>query len=339
MEQIQLVNMNEKAADLLQAISLSFLFVVGLGLGASTTLDDFKKAFQTPKAVAIGFLSQYLFMPIASFLLALAFQVRKEIAVGAVLIGCSPGGTTSNLFTYWSKGDVALSITMSFMSTVAAFALMPFWIWVLVKEALGSGAEVVWVNLFISLLLIIIPTCLGLAVRKYNTERKIGNKFIWKWIEIAASVLGVAFMIAAVILSFVAYGKDLSDTGYKVWIMCIILQPLGCAFGYFVSKLLGMSCKHRRTISLETGVQNFSLTIAVIQLSFKSDEDTMGYVLMIPIAYGLLYLFWSPIIVLLFRHQSKGLKEGEQVDQNSAERADIVKFPIPVIEGKHDEDV
>ncbi len=329
--------MSEGAADLLPAISLAFLFAVGLGLGASTTLDDFQKAFKTPKAVAIGFLSQYLFMPIAAYVLALLFQVRKEVAIGAVLVGCSPGGTTSNLFTYWSKGDVALSVTMSFMSTVAAFGMMPFWIWVLVEKALDSGgAEVDWVRLFISLLLIVLPTCLGLAVRKYNTERKIGNKFIWSWVEQLSSALGVFFLIVAVIISIAAYGNFFSDAGYEVWVMCVILQPLGCAFGYFVSKMFGMSSTHMRTISLETGIQSFGLTIAVIQLSFKSDEDTMEYALMLPVCYGFLYLFWSPIIVLLFRHYQSNDRTEKEKDNRSGDKEDLVQFPISVRDEEND---
>lgn len=327
--------MSEKVAEILPVLSLAFLFLVGLGMGASTTLDDFKQAFKTPRAVAIGFLSQYLFMPIAAFLLALAFQVRNEIVVGAVLVGCSPGGTTSNLFTYWAKGDVALSITMSFLSTIAAFALMPFWIWVLLKKALDSGAEVDFFRIIIGLLLILIPTCLGLTVRRYNTEKKIGGKFIWKWVEIFSSVLGVVFLIVVVIIYFLAYGNKLSDVGYEVWIMCILLQPLGCAFGYFGSKLFGMSLRHMQTISLETGVQNFSLTIAVIQLSFQSDEDTMEYAMIFPLCYGLLYMFWSPIIILYFRYQSKCLEEVEKESQHSAEHDKINEFPISVDDEKH----
>ena len=322
---------DNKAADLLPIVSLAFLFFVGLGMGASTTLDDFRKAFRTPKAVAIGFASQYLFMPVMAYLLALAFRVRNEIAVGAVLIGCSPGGTTSNLFTYWSNGDVALSVTMSFLSTVAAFALMPFWIWVLVSKALGSGAQVDWVTLVISLLLLILPTCAGLAIRKYNTEFKFSDKFLWKWVEILSSVCGAIFLVVTLVLSFIAYGNYFADAGWKVWVMCVLLQPLGCAFGYGVAKLLGMSQKHQRTISLETGIQNFGLTVSIIQLSFRSDVDTMEYALMFPFCYGILYLVWSPILVLLFRHQSSRSPPEEQEDDDeendepkSKERKELV---------------
>lgn len=310
------------AADIAPYVSLAFLFVVGLGLGASTTIDDFKAASRKPKAVGIGFLSQYLFMPVASYLLALAFGVDDRIAIGAVLIGCSPGGSTSNLFTYWSRGDVALSITMSFLSTVAAFLLMPFWIWVLVKQALGSSAQVAWANMIMSLMLILLPTMAGLLTRKYNTQTKLGGKFIWKWVELLASILGVLFLIASVAVAILSYGSFFSETPWQVWVMGAIMQPLGCAFGYYVSMVLGMPIRDMRTISLETGIQSFSLTIAVIQLSFE--DDYLRYALMFPVAYGFLYLFWSPIIVLLFRHYNNlATTEDAESPEKEIEEGDL----------------
>ena len=86
------------------------LVIIGLGLGASTQVDDFKKALATPQAVCIGLCSQYLLMPAIAFALAKIFGLSELSAVGVILVGCSPGGTTSNLFTYWSGGNVALSI-------------------------------------------------------------------------------------------------------------------------------------------------------------------------------------------------------------------------------------
>lgn len=171
-------------------MSIALLFVVGLGLGASSTIDDFRSALAKPRAVGIGFASQYFFMPVFAYILCLMFQVSDFIAIGCVLVGASPGGTTSNIFTYWSKGDVALSITMSLMSTLAAFFMMPFWIWLLVIVAFQSDAEIPFLNIIVSLLLIIFPTLGGLAIRYYNRETKICGKFIYEWVEIGTTVSG-----------------------------------------------------------------------------------------------------------------------------------------------------
>jgi len=295
-------------------ISLIFLLIVGLGLGATTTIDDFRSALRKPKAVVIGFLSQYLFMPIAAYVLTLIFQLDNMVAVGVILIGCSPGGTTSNLFSYWSHGDVALSITMSLLSTCAAFFMMPLWVFILVKLALGSSVKVAWTNMVISLLLIVIPTILGLYIRKTNTERKIAGKFIWKWIEIFASLFGILFLIASILIAILAYGNILAIIPWSLWVLSVIVLPLGCIFGYFMSRFLGMSSKDQRTISLETGIQNFALTVAIVQLSFTDDETTLKYAIMFPIIYGFTYLFWAPVFTVIFRFYLAP-KDGEIIEE------------------------
>mmetsp|Transcript_30729 Transcript_30729/g.46575 ORF Transcript_30729/g.46575 Transcript_30729/m.46575 type:complete len:330 (+) Transcript_30729:114-1103(+) len=307
-------------ANVTNYVSLAFLVIVGFGLGATTKGEDFQQAFRNPKAVGIGLLSQYLFMPVAAYLLSLAFQIDVRYAVGVVLIGCSPGGTTSNLFTYWSHGDVALSITMSFLSTTAAFAFMPLWLFVLVKKALKSDVTIAWFNMILALLLILFPTCLGLLLRKYNTKLKIGGKYVWELVEIFATIMGIIFIIAAVVLSFLTYGELFVSGPASIWIMAVLLQPIGCLFGYFAAKLSGMNGKLQRTISLETGVQNFALTVAIVNLSFEGDD--LEYALLFPVLYGLLYFLWSPAIVLFFRCYLAPKQDGEtaKYDTNVTER-------------------
>ena len=106
---------------------------------------------------------------------------------------------------------------------------------------------------------------------------------------------------------------------------------VGCSFGYIVSKLLGMSPKETRTISLETGIQNFSIALAVVQLSFAAEEEAQKYALMFPACYGFLYLFWSVILVVFFKYylapkDYKGLDNDEK-DSSSSQK---VEFPIAV---------
>lgn len=293
-------------------MSIAVLFVVGLGLGASSTLDDFRSALAKPRAVGIGFASQYVFMPVFAYLLCLIFQVSDYIAIGCVLVGASPGGTTSNIFTYWSQGDVALSITMSLMSTLAAFFMMPFWIWLLVVVAFDSDAEIPFLNIVVSLLLIIIPTLGGLAIRYYNTETKFFGKFIWEWIEIGTTVFGVGFLVAAFTLSIVIYEDIFAASPWSVWVMACILQPTGCLFGYWVSRFAGLNKKDQRTISLECGVQSFTLTIAVINLTFTG--DVLKKALMFPLAYGILYFSNSGALVAFYRWYLAPMDDDDEED-------------------------
>ena len=310
---------NEQAFTVM---SVGCLFVVGLGLGAASTVEDFKAAAAKPKAVCIGFASQYVFMPIFAFLLCTIFQVEDYIAIGTVLVGASPGGTTSNIFTYWSKGDVALSITMSLLSTLGAFGLMPLWIYILVVVAFDSDAEIPWLNIIASLLLIIIPTMFGLCVRYYNTKFKFCGKFIWEWIELGTSVFGIIFLFAALAFSIIIYEDIFAASPWSVWVMALVMQPTGCAFGYFVAKAMGMPHKDHRTISLETGVRSFTLSISVINLTFTG--EVLKKALMFPLAYGIMYFGNSAGMVAFYRWY---LAPMDKDDEEEATAGDTTKIP------------
>ena len=216
------------------------------------------------------------------------------------------------MFTYWSKGNVALSITMSFLSTIAAFAMMPLWIYLLITLAYEADIAIDWMSICISLLLLLIPCVLGMSVRHYNTRMKIHGKFVWQWIEYATNVFGVLFLTLALIFGIIENEDKLFHSApWSVWVISIIFQPLGCIFGYFVSRnIVKLSNKDSRTICLETGVQNFTLTIAIITISFD-DESVRNNVLLFPITYGFCYIINSIFIVLFLKYYVSGFDEVE----------------------------
>jgi len=178
--------------------------------------------------------------------------------------------------------------------------MMPLWIYLLVRLAFNSNIDIAWTNLIVALLLIVLPTGLGLYLRHTNTEYKIKDKFIWQWVETFTSIFGFLFLIAALVSAIVIYGKDLKNIPASIWVIGVVMQPVGCLFGYYIAKILGQSLRDQRTISLETGVQNFSLTMAIITLTFKGQEqkDT----LMFPLSYGLMYFVNSMLLVAFYRY-------------------------------------
>ena len=287
-------------SDAFSYAALVVIIVLGLGLGATTTTDDFKRALATPKPVCIGFASQYVFMPLVAFSLAHIFNMKEAYAIGVILTGSSPGGTTSNIFTYWSKGNVALSITMSFFSNLAAFGTLPFLIFLLIKTAFTANIQIPWGSIFVSLCLIIFPCLFGLSVRHYNTELKLGSKFIWQWMEILTTVFGIIFFVGALVLGLVAYHKEISSAPLSLWISAIVMEPCGAFFGYGTAYLVGINRKDCRTIALETGVQSFTLTLAIITLSFDGEERDDA--LLFPLLYGTMYIVNSVWIVALLRY-------------------------------------
>ena len=335
--------------ELLNALSLLFIFIVGLGLGTQTTINDFKNSIlHKPKAVSIGLLSQYFFMPLISYILVQIFHnsLDKEIIMGIVLVGCSPGGSTSNLFTYWSLGDVALSITMSFLSTIFAFFMLPLLLWFILdivmkinenenNENDTTKTQIAYTNLIASLLMLVIPTVIGIYIRKVNTEYKLCGKYIWEWITLLTTIVGILFMILALLsvilfYSDIIFGQD--DSSYSIWIIGTLMQPIGCFFGYYTAKLVGrrggnLNHKDQRTISLETGVQNFSLAFAIANLSFGTtstpteDDDGEGVhkAIVFPMVYGCLYVINTAIIVSFYRWYlaPKDTPEEDEVDDGN----------------------
>lgn len=260
-------------AEIITYMAVLCVLGIGIGLGCATTTDDFREAFRNPKAVGTGLVSQYAFMPLTCLLFTQIFQMTLEQSVGCILIGCAPGGTSSNLFTYWSNGNVALSITMSFCSTMAALGMLPLLIFLLITLALdGDRIEIAWDSVFISLLLIIFPTCLGLLIRYKNTEKQIHGKFIWFWIEKATSLFGVVFLFAALGAALATQYKSIFYANANLWVAALFIQPIGSCFGYIAAYLSGQTAPVCRTISLETGVQNITLVLALVGLSFSGDK-------------------------------------------------------------------
>lgn len=203
------------------------------------------------------------------------------------------------MFTYWTHGNVALSITMSFFSTLAAMGMLPFLIFVLIKTAINAQIEIPWDTIVVSLILILIPCGVGLVVRHHNTERKFWGKFIWQWLEILASALGLVFLLSALIFYLITSGKDMINAPASLWISAVLMEPLGALCGYMSAKYLGQSRKDCRTIGLETGVQNVTLTIAIIALSFEGKQR--DEVMLFPLLYGLWYIINSAWLVLFLR--------------------------------------
>src|SRR5699024_10290339 len=138
------------------------LGIIMFGMGLTLTLDDFKSIGKQPKSVLIGVVAQYTIMPLLAFGLATAFQLPAEVAVGVILVGCCPGGTASNVMTFLAKGNTALSVAVTAVSTLLAPILTPSLILLLASKWLPVSAG----EMFISIVqVVLIPIILGLVVR------------------------------------------------------------------------------------------------------------------------------------------------------------------------------
>ena len=294
----------ESAFDsILLYLTLLIIFIVGLGLGAESTVDGFKTSMKKPQAVACGLASQFGWMPLSAFVMCKMASLDELTSIGVILVGSSPGGTTSNLFTFWSKGNVPLSITMSFCSTVAASFMLPLLIIIYIKTFSNYSIDIPWLNIFVTLVLIVIPTVIGLVVRHYNTTSKLCGMFYWEILKVLASIFGGFFLLVALIGFLVRYWTELTEAPGKLWAIAIVMEPLGCGFGYLAASLTGLPRQDRRTISLECGVQAFTFTMAVISLSFEECSERTDAILFCLI-YGIMYIINSLWLIVLFRYSA-----------------------------------
>jgi bile acid:Na+ symporter, BASS family len=139
-----------------QAVLALMIFVIMLGMGASLTVRDFTIALKRPQGLLIGAISQYGFMPLIAFILAVLLPVSNEVKIGLLIMGCMPGGTTSNIFTYFSKGNLALSVLMTVNSTVLGVVLIPVLLvfYLALLQASGVDVEVPASNIVVTLILL-----------------------------------------------------------------------------------------------------------------------------------------------------------------------------------------
>ena len=166
-------NRPDGTVDMLSVLASTYIAFVALAMGCAFPVSDFLVVFRTKfKGVLIGFCSQFFFMPLMSYLTALALDLPHNYAIGLVLTGMAPGGSTSNLFTFLVGGNVALSIAMSFLSTVCEIFMLPIlWVVYISSTFTDKGVDVPILDIFLASLLILIPVALGGVIRAANPYR------------------------------------------------------------------------------------------------------------------------------------------------------------------------
>lgn len=272
------------------------MMVIMLGMGASMTPRDFRIAFRKPKGILVGLLSQFAVMPFLGFLLAIGLGLPPALVVGLLLIACMPGGTTSNIFAYFSKGVLALSIMMTTVSTLVAVVMVPLLLSFYGGMAGVSGDYAIPPgNVAQILVVLLVPTLLGMVLRKLNPN-------IGATIELIGSFMGVV-VILFLIASWVPRNYQLLlDTGLTIYAATIGIGLIGMLFGYWLARGLGQDTNRSRTISLETGIQNGPLAVLVITLTFTGVMQQE--VLLIPVLYSLFIVLTSTAITLWYRRNA-----------------------------------
>jgi BASS family bile acid:Na+ symporter len=284
-----------------QTLLRIFILIIMFGLGAGLTPKDFSLALRRPWGLFIGWFTQFGIMPLTAYLLIvsvlLPFSNSTDImlvALGALIMGSVPAGTTSNLFTYFSKGNLALSVTMTVNSTLWAFIMTPAALFIYSRLiGLDESLTVPFGELALVIVGLIIPVALGMLVRKFSSN-------VGAVLELVGSVFGLLFIPFLIAIWVPRNWELLLTTDWPTYVVAIGLGLMGITVAYYISKLLKLHPMNARTIALETGINNGPLAIAVI-VAVYIDNPGVDKILLVPALYSLFIVLISTAVTLVFR--------------------------------------
>ena len=272
------------------------MMVIMLGMGASLTWRDFLIACRKPKGVLIGLACQYGIMPFLGFTLAMVLDLSPAWTLGLILMACMPGGTTSNIFTYFSKAVLALSIMMTSISTLVALVMVPALL-ELYSGAAGLGGEfkIPATNVAQVLVVLLVPTLIGMATRKLNPN-------VGATLELVGGIMGILVILFLVVTWIPRNHILLATTHWTVYFSSIALGLFGMTLGYVLARVFKQDPNRSRTIAMETGIQNGPMAILIVTLSITGaiQQD----VLLIPVLYSLFIVVSSSFVAFFFRKLS-----------------------------------
>ncbi|KKH50421.1 bile acid:sodium symporter family protein [Methanosarcina sp. 1.H.A.2.2] len=242
------------------------LSLIMLGMGVTLSVDSFLAVLKRPYVVLLGTLMQYTLMPLAAWIVCLALKLPADLMAGVILLGCCPGGTASNVICYLAKGDVALSIVLTSVSTMVAFLATPFLTWLFI----GQSVDVDVMGMLVSVVnIVIVPVVLGLSINYFFEKRITAVRDVFP----AVSALAIVVIIAIIIGT---NSENLEQSGLLVLVAVVLHNGLGLAGGYGVAKAFKLSEKEARTLAIEVGMQNSGLSVALAIKHFTAAAALPG---------------------------------------------------------------
>lgn len=235
------------------------LMVIMLGMGMTLRVSDFAIVARRPGALLVGVSAQYVVMPGLAWLLTQALDLPAAVAAGVILVGAAPGGTASNVMVYLAKGDTALSVAMTSVSTLLAPLLTPLLVLWLAGEYLPVDAG----GLFVSIVqIVVVPVLLGLVLRIVVPR-------IVETVLPALPLLSVAGITAVVVVVVAASSETILSVGLLVVVAVVLHNVFGYGVGYAIAKSFRMPTTARRAIAIEVGMQNSGLAAGLATVHFN----------------------------------------------------------------------
>lgn len=266
------------------------LVIIMLGMGLSLVIDDFKRVVMYPKAILLGLSNQLIILPLIGFVIASVFNLKPEIAVGIMILSACPGGPTSNLITHLAKGDLALSVSLTAISSLITIITIPFIINFALIHFLSEGQmiqlDVVETIVQIAVI-IVIPVCVGMIIRKYK------EGFALKMKEPVRKASGI--VMALVIIGILIKEKEnIIPYFEQAGIVALALNVITMLIGYYSSKIFRIGLKSAVSISIESGIQNGTLAIMIAVVLLGNSEYAIA-----PAIYSLIMFFTGGVAIYL----------------------------------------
>ena len=261
------------------------LTVIMFSMGLTLSIDDFKRALLMPKLITAGLVMQYSIMPLSALIIATLLQLDPALTIGLLLVGASPGGTASNVITYLARGNVALSISLTSLSTLLAVLLTPLITLLLADASIDVPASKMLVSI---LTIVILPVGLGLALRHFFACRIAAVEHFLPLIAVGAIVIIIAIITAL-------NAEQFSQLGLTVLLAVMLHNLFGITSGYAAARLLGYENRECRTLAIEVGMQNSGLAVALAIKHFSATAALPGAVFSIwhNLSGSALAFFWS----------------------------------------------
>ena len=272
------------------------LAIVMLGMGLSLVPEDFKRITRDPKAVVVGTICQVLLLPLIGTLITLVVPMQPEIAVGLLVLAVCPGGPSSNLITYLAKGDVALSVTLTAVSSIITVFTIPLFANQALQYFLGESAAIalpIGATTLQIFLITLLPIAIGMAIRYQfpGTARRLEKQM---------SRLAVGLLALIIVLLLVKEGNKLPGFLVQVGVAVLLLNLVATLTGFLAGKVFRLPLAQQICIAIEVGIQNGTLAIA-ITAGLLNNPD-----MAVPAAVYSLLMYITGFAAILYGRQSIG---------------------------------
>lgn len=266
------------------------LIIIMLGMGLSLEVADFKRIIQYPKAIVVGLINQLILLPLIGLAVVLVFPMDPEIAIGVMILAACPGGPTSNLISFMARADLALSVSLTALSSVITILTIPFIVNFALTYFLEEG-KMIELNVLETILqifvIVVVPITIGMLIRRYNPD--FASKMS-KPVKIGSGIV-LALIIAGIAIKERAH---MGDYFQQAGLATLVLNVGTMAVGFLTAKLFSLKRQQAFSIAIESGIQNGTLAITIAVVLLNNTAFAIA-----PAVYSLIMFLTGGIVIYL----------------------------------------